>query len=81
MLLFKGDWVHFQGKQLCHFHFCLLQLGSTLKEKEQILSCKNRPYFGWVLSSREASKRTPKIVLPLKKVLEDRVVCDTPYTD
>ena len=18
-----GEWIHFQGKQLCHFHFCL----------------------------------------------------------
>ena len=40
--------MHFQGKQLSHFHFCFpCQCGSTLKEKnllllEQILSVKSR---------------------------------------
>ena len=45
---FKGDWVHLEGKQLCHFYFCLpSQYGSTLKERicslwEQILCFRSR---------------------------------------
>ena len=51
-----GDWVHFQGKQLCHFDFCLpSQWGSTLQGKnlihmDQILFFKSIPHFGQLLS-------------------------------
>ena len=33
-MAYEIEWVLFQGKQFCHFHFCLLsQLASTLKER------------------------------------------------
>ena len=38
-----GEWIHFQGKQFCQFHYVTLSTGSTIYEKnllllEQILS-------------------------------------------
>ena len=63
-----GEWVHVQGKQLCHNHNCFLyRMGSSHKGKnlfpleqihskilplEQIHQLKSRSHFGKTTSSR-----------------------------
>ena len=65
--ILQGEWVHFQGKQLCHFHCCLLcKLGSSHTGKnllllEQILFCKRRLIFGKALFSRYAIRKSQKL--------------------
>ena len=56
--------VHFQGKQLCHVHFCLLTFGQLLKEKQlrpfwQILSLRVMLTFGRALLFREVNRKSP----------------------
>ena len=56
--IMKGVWVHFQGKQLCHFHCCLpnklrsFHKGKNLLPSGQFFTSKSRHNFGTTSSSR-----------------------------
>ena len=56
------EWVHFQGEQLCHLHFCRFSSGGQLL-KERICSYRSKffllradPIFRKASTSREANK-------------------------
>ena len=67
--------MHYQGRQLCHFLFCLsTQFGSTLKGKnlllrEQILFFKSRADFRKAFLLKEANRKS-QMLSPFIKMVE-----------